>query len=100
MNKGLAEHGIVSDEEQKGMAKNLYDLLQLSNQLPPDCRLDGMVEWSGKATPGQNADTYKGRYLHSQDVRIKVIRSVNAGDEKSIKARHPNSESSLSLIRV
>ncbi|KAF8351809.1 kinase-like domain-containing protein [Amanita rubescens] len=87
MQRGLAGHGIVSEEEQKRMAKNLYDLLQLSNQLPPDCQLDGMVEWSGEATPsGQNADMYKGRYLHSQDVRIKVIHSVNAGDKKSIKA--------------
>ena len=71
------------------MAKNLYDLLQLSHQLPPDCQLDGMVEWSGEVpTPGgKNADMYKGRFLHNGDVRIKVIRSANPKDGNTVKVR-------------
>ncbi len=72
------------------MAKNLYDLLQLSNQLPPNCQLGaGMIKWACEApfAGDKNVEMYKGRYLHSQDVRIKVIRSVNAGDEKSIEVR-------------
>ena len=71
------------------VAKNLYDLLQLSHQLPPDCQLDGMVEWSGEvsASGGKNADMYKGRFLHNRDVRIKVIRSATSKDEDAVKVR-------------
>jgi len=57
------------------LATNLYDLLQLSNQLPPNCYLDGMVELSHDVPI--SGDMYKGRYLHSKDVRIKVIRSAD-----------------------
>ena len=70
------------------MAKNLYDLLQLSNQLPPDCQLDGMVELSRDVPISSgHADVFKGRYLHSKDVRIKVIHSANPKDPNSIKVR-------------
>ncbi|KAF8351816.1 kinase-like domain-containing protein [Amanita rubescens] len=88
MQGGLAEHQIVSEEERKRMAKNLYSLLRLSKLLPPKCQLDsGEVEWLGEApTMGnRNADVYKGRFLQSEDVRIKVIRSVNSKDERSIQ---------------
>jgi len=80
----------VSEEERKRMAKNLYSLLRLSKLLPPKCQLDsGEVEWLGEApTMGiRNADMYKGRFLQSEDVRIKVIRSVNSKDERSIQVR-------------
>ncbi|KAF8328330.1 kinase-like domain-containing protein [Amanita rubescens] len=74
----LAERNAISEGEHHRMAKNLYDLLQLSNQLPPNCQLDSrMVEWAGEApfAGDRNAEMYEGRYLRSQDVRIKVIRS-------------------------
>jgi hypothetical protein len=86
----------VSEEERKCMAKNLYSLLRLSKQLPPRCQLDsGEVEWSGEVhTMGtRNADMYKGRFLQSEDVRIKVIRSVNSNDEQSIEVCHSVTES-------
>lgn len=69
------------------MAKNLYGLLRLSNQLPTNCQLNpGMVEWTEAPFAGdKRADMYKGRYLQSEDVRIKVIRSVDASDEKNIE---------------
>lgn len=69
------------------MAKNLYRLLQLSNQLPTNCQLNpGMVEWTEAPFAGdKSADMYKGRYLQSEDVRIKVIRSVDASDKKNIE---------------
>ena len=35
------------------MVTNLYDLLQLSSQLPPDCQLDGMAELS-RDVPASN----------------------------------------------
>jgi hypothetical protein len=46
-----------------------------------------MVEWASEApfAGDKGADMYKGRYLQSEDVRIKVIRSINASDEKSIE---------------
>lgn len=70
------------------MAKNLYDLLQLSNQLPPDCYLDGMVELSHDVPIANgHSDMFKGRYLHSKDVRIKIIRSANPKDPNTIKVR-------------
>jgi hypothetical protein len=78
----------VSEEEQKRVATNLYDLLQLSNQLPPDCQLDGMVELSrDMPIPSGHADMCKGRYLYRKDVRIKVIRSANPKDPDTIKVR-------------
>jgi hypothetical protein len=78
----------VSEEGRKRMAVNLYELLRLSNLVPPECQLDsGEVEWSGEVPieGGKNVDMYKGRYLQSQDVRIKVIRSVNMKDEKTVE---------------
>ena len=77
----------MSEEGRKRMAKNLYELLRLSNLVPPECQLDsGEVEWSGEVIEGgKNVDMYKGRYLQSQDVRIKVIRSVNMKDEKTVE---------------
>ncbi len=71
------------------MAKNLYRLLQLSNLVPPECQLDsGEIEWSGEVPiegGNKNVDMYKGLYLQSEDVRIKVIRSVNMKDENTVK---------------
>ena len=70
------------------MAMNLYELLRLSHLVPPECQLDsGEVEWKGEV-PNEgvkNVDMYKGRYLQSQDVKIKVIRSVNMKDEKTVE---------------
>ncbi|KAF8736321.1 hypothetical protein AX14_000497 [Amanita brunnescens Koide BX004] len=87
LQQNLKGREIASEEERRRVAKNLYDLLQLSHQLPPDCQLDGMVEWSGEVpTPGgKNADMYKGRFLHNGDVRIKVIRSANPKDGNTVK---------------
>lgn len=48
----------------------------MSGQLLPQHQLDsGEVEWSGN----------KGRFLHSEDVRMKVIRSSTMKDEGSIQ---------------
>jgi len=77
-------------EERKRVAKNLYSLLRLSKLLPPKCQLDsGEVEWSGvpPTVGNRNADMYKGRFLQSEDVRIKVIRSANSKDERCIQVR-------------
>jgi hypothetical protein len=70
------------------MASNLYDLLRLSKQLPPERQLDsGEVEWSNKIpiAGSRNVDIYKGRYLQREDVMIKVIRTVNPKDEKNVE---------------
>lgn len=70
------------------MASNLYDLLRLSKQLPPERQLDsGEVEWSNKIpiAGSRNVDIYKGRYLQREDVTIKVIRTVNPKDEKNVE---------------
>ena len=70
------------------MAKNLFELLQSSGRIPPECQLNSkVVEWDERKhmTNGNNIDMYKGRYLDSQDVRIKVIRSIDMRDEKSVK---------------
>ena len=70
------------------MASNLYDLLRLSKQLPPVHQLDsGEVEWSDKipVAGGRNVDIYKGRYLQREDVMIKVIRTINPKDERSVE---------------
>jgi hypothetical protein len=70
------------------MAKNLYDLLRLSDQLPPNCQLNsGEVEWSGDMpTMGNpNVEMYKGRFLHSEDVMIKVICYIDVKDEKTVE---------------
>ena len=78
----------MSEEGRKRMAINLYELLQLSNLVPRECQLDsGDIEWSGEIPieGGKNVDMYKGRYRKSQDVRIKVIRSVNMKDEKTVE---------------
>ncbi|KAF8331185.1 kinase-like domain-containing protein [Amanita rubescens] len=80
--------GTVSDEERKRMAENLYKLLRSSGRIPPECQLSSkVVEWAGerRMESGNNIDMYKGRYLNSQDVRIKVIRSINMGDENNVK---------------
>ncbi len=77
------------------MAENLYELLWSSGRIPPECLLNsGEVEWWGEipAEGSKNVDMYKGRYLHSQDVRIKVIRSVNMKDEKCVEVCHPVTE--------
>ncbi len=78
------------------MIKNLYDLLRLSNQLPPECQLNsGEVEWSDDipTISTNNMDVYKGRFLRSEDVKIKVIRFVNMRDEKNVEVRHVGTES-------
>ena len=78
----------MSEEGRNNLAKNLYNLLRLSDRLPPERQLhSGMVEWSGEIPieGGKNVDMYKGRYLQSEDVRIKVIRTVNMKDERTIE---------------
>jgi hypothetical protein len=77
------------------MVNNLYELLRLSNELPPQRQLDsGEVEWTEKVPVGgsKNVDIYRGRYLKREDVTIKVIRSVKK-DEESInvccRCSHP-----------
>jgi hypothetical protein len=72
------------------MAENLYELLRSSGRIPPECQLNSkVVEWAGGRgmEDGNNVDMYKGRYLNSQDVRIKVIRSINMKDENNVKVR-------------
>ncbi len=72
------------------MAENLYKLLRSSGRIPPECQLNSkVVEWAGERRmgDGNNIDMYKGRYLNSQDVRIKVIRSINMRDENNVKVR-------------
>ena len=79
----------MPDEGRKRMAQNLYKLLKLSNLAPPECQLNsGEVEWAGEVPiegGTKNADMYKGRYLQSEDVRIKVIRSVDMKNENTVK---------------
>jgi hypothetical protein len=75
------------------MAQNLFKLLKLSNVAPPECQLDsGEVEWAGEVPiegGTKNTDIYKGRYLQSEYVRIKVIRSVNMKNERTVEVcRH------------
>ncbi|KAF8736279.1 hypothetical protein AX14_000540 [Amanita brunnescens Koide BX004] len=85
MQRGLAA---VSEAERKRMAENLYELLWSSGRIPPDRLLNsGEVEWSGEIpTEGsKNVDMYRGRYLNSQNVRIKVIRSVDMKDENCVE---------------
>lgn len=95
-NQGLAEHKVVSDEGRKRMAKNLYKLLQLSSLVPPECQLgSGEIEWSGEVPiegGNKNVDMYKGLYLESEDVRIKVIRTVNMKDDNTVKVCLPGAE--------
>ncbi|KAF8338498.1 kinase-like domain-containing protein [Amanita rubescens] len=78
----------VSEGERKRMAENLYKLLESSGRIPPECQLSPKeVEWAGerRIEDGNNIDMYKGRYLHSQDVRIKVIRGINMRDENNVR---------------
>lgn len=78
----------MPEEERHRMAKNLYNLLRLSTLLPPECQLhSGMVQWSGEVPieGDRDVDMYKGRYLQSEDVRIKVIRTVNMKDTNTVK---------------
>ncbi|KAK2465787.1 hypothetical protein APHAL10511_002331 [Amanita phalloides] len=87
MQKHLAQNHVSSKEEHDRMASNLYDLLRLTRQLPPDCQLDsGEVIWTDQVpvAGSKNVDIYKGRYLNREDVMIKVIRSIKK-DEKSIE---------------
>ena len=74
------------------MAENLYELLRPSGRIPPECQLNSkVVEWAGeRPMDGGN----KGRYLNSQDVRIKVIHS-NMRDEKNVNVRLTGLEASL-----
>ena len=77
------------------MAENLYELLWSSGRIPPDRLLNsGEVEWSGEIpTEGsKNVDMYRGRYLNSQNVRIKVIRSVDMKDENCVEVRLPGAK--------
>ncbi|KAF8351817.1 kinase-like domain-containing protein [Amanita rubescens] len=88
MQQGLAERQIMPEDERNHMIKNLYDLLRLSKQLPPQCQLSsGEVEWSDDipTISTNNIDVYKGRFLGSEDVKIKVIRFVNMRDEKNVE---------------
>ena len=79
------------------MAENLYELLRSSGRIPPECQLNSkVVEWAGeRRMTGNNVDMYKGRYLNSQDVRIKVIRSINMKDENTVKVHLPGVGSSI-----
>ena len=83
----------MPEEERHRMAKNLYNLLRLSTLLPPECQLhSGMVQWSGEVPiegGNKNVDMYKGLYLESEDVRIKVIRTVNMKDDNTVKVCLP-----------
>lgn len=77
------------------MAKNLYRLLQMYKRLPPECQLNsGEVQRSGAGTlaGGGKTDFYKGRFLESEDVRIKAIRSVNPDNEKIKMVRLPGTD--------
>jgi hypothetical protein len=89
--QGLEERNTMSEEERRRIQVNLHDLLLLSKQLPPNCQLNsGEVQWSGEipAEGGKDVDLYKGRYLHSEDVKIKVVRSVNMKDENTVKVHN------------
>ena len=80
------------------MAENLYELLRSSGRIPPECQLNSkVVEWAGerRMENGNNIDMYKGRYLNSQDVKIKVIRSINMKNENNVKVRLIDVGSSL-----
>ena len=77
------------------MAENLHELLRSSGRVPPELQLNsGEVEWpKERSNHGGNVDICKGRYLHREDVRIKVIRSVNMKDENTVKVSHPGAGS-------
>jgi len=88
MQRGLEERNTMSEEERRRIQVNLHNLLLLSKQLPPNCQLNsGEVQWSGEIPTegGKDVDLYKGRYLHSEDVKIKVVRSVNMKNENTVK---------------
>lgn len=94
----------MSEVERTRLKTNLHNLLSSSKLLPPNCQLNsGEVQWSDEIpTEGsKNADIYKGRYLHSEDVRIKVFRSVNMKDEETVKVCLPGIDStSLSATHI
>ena len=76
------------------MSENLYHLLQSSGLVPRELQLNsGEVEWTQEGSNVGNVDMYKGRYLQSEDVRIKVIRSVNMKDEKAVRVSFPGTDS-------
>ena len=76
------------------MSENLHQLLQSSGQVPRELQLNsGEVEWTQERSDVGNVDMYKGRYLQSEDVRIKVIRSVNMKDEKTVRVSFPATDS-------
>ncbi|KAF8351806.1 hypothetical protein F5887DRAFT_912476 [Amanita rubescens] len=84
MQRGLAENKVLSDDERQHIAKNLHTLLRVFNQLLPNPQLgSGEVEWSSQAN--KNADMHKGRFLHCEDVRMRVIRSADMRDGGSIQ---------------
>ena len=75
------------------MSENLYHLLQSSGLVPRELQLNsGEVEWTQEGSNVGNVDMYKGRYLQSEDVRIKVIRSVNMKDEKTVRVSFPDAD--------
>jgi len=53
-------------------------------QLLPNPQLNsGEVEWSSQAS--KNADMHKGRFLHCEDVRMRVIRAAEMRDERGVQ---------------
>ena len=81
------------------MAENLHELLRSSGRVPPELQLNsGEVEWPKERSNGGNVDICKGRYLQSEDVRIKVIRSVNMKDENTVKVCHSGADSIMTHI--
>jgi hypothetical protein len=76
------------------MAENLHELLRSSGRVPPELQLNsGEVEWPKERSHDGNVDICKGRYLQREDVRIKVMRSVNMKDENTVKVFHPGADS-------
>lgn len=83
----------VSEHSRNRMAENLHKLLQSSGRVPPELQLNsGEVEWPKERFNSGNVDICKGRYLHSEDVRIKVVRSVNMKDENAVRVSLPGAD--------
>ncbi|KAF8341745.1 kinase-like domain-containing protein [Amanita rubescens] len=78
MQECIADHEIDSDKKREAIAKNLYKLLRASKQLLPRRQLGAReVKWSDQES--------KGKFLHSEYVKIKVIRSANMKNNSSIQ---------------
>ncbi|KAJ3710941.1 kinase-like domain-containing protein [Lentinula raphanica] len=83
LQSALQENKNIADRTHNGLASNLYELQQISDNLLPNMNLQsGEVVREGNFPVSGTAamDIYKGRYLNREDVAIKVVRAVNSNE--------------------